>query len=463
MKELFNLELLRRRVAEGTIDTILIVFPDHYGRLLGKRVTGSFFLDHVLTSGIDLCNYLLSCDIEMNPLSGFAMSSWEKGYGDFHGILDLQTLRPIQWLNGTALIIADLTWENGTPVVQSPRAILKRQIERAHQAKIYPMMGSELEFYLFEESMEELETQKQNFRSPTPSSNYIIDYHILGTTRNEEVIRNIRNAMCASNIPVEYSKGEWGKGQHEINLQFSDALQMADRHVIYKNGVKEIAWKHNVSATFMAKYSEQDAGSGFHLHASLFDEKSSYFDGKNKKNLLWDAKKKRGSKLFRHFLGGLLHYTAELFLFYAPTINSFKRYQESSFAPTRLVWSEDNRTVGFRVVGHDHSFRIENRMPGADANPYLAFAATLAAGLAGIEEELDCGEPYHGNAYHDQSLPQIPLDLSQAAHLFDRSQLARKSFSDDVVNHYVRLAQLEQKAFSSSVTDWERRRYFDRV
>lgn len=456
MKEPFTLESLRSRVEEGSIDTVLVVFPDHCGRLLGKRVTGSFFLERVMASGIDLCNYLLTCDIEMNPLTGFEMSSWEKGYGDFHGVLDVQTLRPIQWLNGTALVIADLTWEDGTPVAPSPRAILKKQIERAHQAGLFPMMGSELEFYLFEESMEELENKKRNFCNPTPSSNYFIDYHILSTTRNENVIREIRNAMCESNIPVEYSKGEWGKGQHEINLLYSDALQMADRHVIYKNGVKEIAWKHNASATFMAKYSDQDAGSGFHLHTSLFD-------GKNKKNLFWDTKKKKESQLFRQFLGGLLRYTAELFLFYAPTINSFKRYQESSFAPTRLVWSEDNRTVGFRIVGHESSFRIENRLPGADANPYLAFAATLAAGLAGIEEELDCGEPYRGNAYHDRSLPQIPLGLFQAEYLFEQSELARKAFGDDVVGHYVHLAQLERKAFASSVTDWERKRYFDRI
>ncbi|RJP23648.1 MAG: glutamine synthetase [Candidatus Omnitrophota bacterium] len=456
MNEPLTIESLRERIADRTIDTVLVAFPDQFGRLIGKRVTASHFLEHVLAHGIHLCDYLLSADLEMNPLPGFEMSSWDKGYGDFHGVLDHNTLRPIQWLDGTALVLADLFRENGEPVAQSPRAILKKQMERAHHAGLFPMMGSELEFYLFDENIEELETNERHFHEPTPTSNYIIDYHILATTRDENVIRQIRNQMCESRIPIEFSKGEWGKGQHEINLAHADALEMADRHVIYKNGVKEIAWKNSLTVTFMAKYDERAAGSGFHLHTSVYDEK-----GEN--NRFWDAQKKQGSTLFRQFLGGLLRYTAPCFLFFAPTVNSYKRFQETSFAPTRIAWSEDNRTTGFRIIGQEGSFRIENRMPGADANPYLAFAATLAAGLVGIEEKLDCGEPYCGNAYLDNSLPQVPRDLLHAAELFEQSEVARNAFGEEVVRHYTRLARMEQKAFNAVVTNWERKRYFDQI
>jgi len=450
------MEWLRQQIEEGTIDTVLVAFPDQFGRLMGKRCTGAYFLERVLDSGVDFCNYLLTADLEMNPLPGFDMSSWEKGYGDFHGVLDLNTLRPLQWLNNTALVLADLTWEDGAPVAPSPRAILRRQVERARQMGLDPMMGSELEFYLFIETEEELGAPQRGYKDPAPTTYYAIDYHILATTRDEPVIRDIRNRMNESGIPIEFSKGEWGKGQHEINLRYCNALEMADRHAIYKNGVKEIAWRHGDSVTFMAKYDDRAAGSGFHIHTSAFDSTGGT-------NVFWDAGSHSGSLLFRRFLGGLLRYTAEFFLFFAPTVNSYKRYQEASFAPTRLVWSVDNRTAGFRVIGHGPSFRVENRMPGADANPYLAFAATLAAGLAGIEEQLDCGEPYRGNAYLDAALPQIPLDLAQATDWFSQSALAKKAFGEDVVNHYVHLARLERKAFGLAVTDWERKRYFDRI
>lgn len=456
MRSSFTMEWLRQQIGEGTIDTVLVAFPDQFGRLMGKRCTGSYFLERLLGSGVEFCNYLLTTDLDMNPLPGFEMSSWEKGYGDFHGALDLNTLRPLQWLSNTALVLADLTWENSAPVAQSPRAILRRQVERARQLGLNPLMGSELEFYLFLETEEELGAPERGYRNPAPTTHYAIDYHILATTRDEPVIRDIRNRMTESGIPVEFSKGEWGKGQHEINLRYCDALEMADRHVIYKNGVKEIAWRHGGSVTFMAKYDDRAAGSGFHIHTSVASPDGAY-------NLFWDPAHHQGSALFRQFLGGLLRYTAECFLFFAPTVNSYKRYQEASFAPTRLVWSEDNRTAGFRVIGHGPSFRIENRLPGADANPYLAFAATLAAGLAGIEENLDCGDPYRGNAYLDHSLPQIPLNLTQAADLFHQSSLSRKAFGGDVVNHYVHLARLENQAYGAAVTDWERKRYFDRI
>lgn len=454
MENRLLLDDLHQMIQNGEIDTVLVVFPDHYGRLIGKRVTGSYFSKHLVQSGMHSCDYLLTVDIEMNPLQGFSMTSWDKGYGDFHGIIDLNTLRLIPWLEGTAMVLVDLQWDNGDPVVQSPRAILRKQIERANQAGLFPMMGSELEFYLFLEPHEQL--SERNFQSPKPSSDYLIDYHILQTTRDDFVIRDIRNLMNGANIPIEFSKGEWGRGQHEINLEYADSLEMADRHVIYKNGVKEIAWSKGCSATFMSKYNFSEAGSSFHLHTSMYDRERS-------QNLFWDESTGQGSKLFRQFLGGQLRYSRELFLFYASTINAYKRYQPGSFAPTSIAWSPDNRTVGFRIIGHGPSFRIENRMPGADGNPYLAFAATIAAGLAGIEEDLDCGEPFQGDAYKAESITRVPSSLTESASLFEQSHLTRQALSDEVVNHYYYLAYLEQKAFDSSVTDWERKRYFDRI
>lgn len=449
-----SLETLRKLAHEGAIDTVVVAFPDHYGRLMGKRVTTDFFFGHMIEGGMDACNYLLSVDMEMNPLPGFEMASWEKGYGDFHAALDFSTLRVTPWLEGTALALADLVWEDGGPVAQSPRSILRRQIERARKAGIHAVMASELEFYLFLEPHEDL--AKRNFHAPRPSSEYIMDYHILQTTRDEFVIRDIRNQMCQARVPIEFSKGEWGKGQQEINFEYAEALEMADRHVIYKNGVKEICWAKNCAATFMAKYDAVEAGSGCHIHCSAWDKTG-------KKNLFWDPKRKEGSALFRQFLGGLLAHTRELFLFHAMTINSYKRYQSATFAPTKIAWSPDNRTTGFRIVGHGGSFRVENRMPGADVNPYLAYAATLAAGLAGIEEKLDCGPAYLGDAYQDKKLPTVPKSLTAAADLMDKSKLARAAFGEPVVDHYVYLARLEQQSFDLAVTDWERRRYFDRI
>lgn len=453
MKNRLTLEELAEQIRGGAIDTVLAAFPDHFGRLIGKRVTGWYFLKHMTGSGMHACDYLLSVDIEMNPLDDFEMAGWDKGYGDFHGVLDPNTLRVLPWLEGTAMVLADLEWEGAGPVTQSPRAILRKQIERAEAIGLKPMMGSELEFYLFSEPHEEL--VKRGFADPKPTSDYLIDYHILQTTRDERVIRRIRNSMNDAGIPIEFSKGEWGKGQHEINLLYADALEMADRHAIYKNGVKEIAWMEGYSATFMAKYGAAEAGSSFHLHTSLLDG-----DGEN---VFWDGNAKKESKIFRQFLGGMMKYASELFLFFASTVNAYKRYQANSFAPTRIAWSHDNRTTGFRVIGRGHSFRVENRMPGADANPYLAFAATIAAGLAGIEENLDCDDPCKGDAYKDAKLTWVPTGLREAADKLEASQLARKAFGAEVVNHYVRLARLEWEDFNRAVTDWERVRYFDRI
>lgn len=455
-----SMAALRKKIEAGEIDTVLVVFPDHLGRLIGKRVTGSFFVKETAPKGMDACDYLLTVDVEMNPLPGFEMTSWDKGYGDFHAVVDPGTARLIPWLDSTALVMSDLEFEGQgpghppRPVRPAPRNILKEQIAAVNKAGLFPMMASELEFYLFLEEHDEI--ARRNFNSPRPSSEYIIDYHILHTTRDEFVIREIRNQMDRAGIEVEFSKGEWGRGQQEINLRYADALEMADRHVIYKNGVKEIAWAAGCTATFMAKYDATEAGSSFHLHTSVYDKTG-------KKNLFWDARRKKETKIFRQFLGGLLKYSAELSLFFAPTINSYKRYQEGTFAPTRIAWSHDNRTTGFRIIGRGASFRIENRMPGADGNPYLAYSAMLAAGLAGIKEKLDCGDPYVGDAYKDASLPRLPSGLEHAANALDASAFARKAFGKDVVEHYVHLARLEVEEWGKAVTDWERRRYFDRI
>ncbi|MBE7557469.1 glutamine synthetase [bacterium] len=449
-----SLDDLKRLIEKGEIDTILPVFPDHYGRLLGKRLTAEYFLSGVEKGMLHNCNYLLTVDMDMNPIPGFAMASWDKGYGDFVSVMDMGTLRRIPWLPRTALVVCDLHWENGEPVAQAPRSILREQCRRLHEAGLYANMGSELEFYLFKESVSAV--HERDYKNLHPSSDYRIDYHILHTSLDEPIIRAIRNGMSEAGVPIECSKGEWGAGQHEIGLWYSEALEMADRHVIYKNGVKEIAALAGASATFMAKYDAAQAGSGFHIHTSLVHTKSG-------RNAFWDEKSHRPTPLFRQFLGGMLALSREFCLLFTPSLNAYKRYTEDSFAPTRIAWAHDNRTTGYRIVGEGQSFRIENRMPGADGNPYLAFAATLAAGLYGIEHQLDCGEPYEGNAYTATDLPKLPATLKEATELFDKSEAARKLFGDDVVEHYVHAARTEQAAFERAVTDWELRQYFDRI
>lgn len=454
MPGMLTLSELKSLIESGEIDTVLPVFCDHYGRLMGKRLTGNYFLSGVKGGMVHGCNYLLTADMDMNPLPGFGMASWAQGYGDFTLVMDMATLRRIPWLARTALVLCDLVWENGEPVEQAPRSLLKAQRARLRKQGLEAFMGSELEFYLFKDDLET--ARKRGFKQLTPSSGYRIDYHILATSLDEPVVREIRNGMCAAGVPIECSKGEWGSGQHEIGLLYAEALEMADRHVIYKNGVKEIAAAHGVSASFMAKYDVAQAGSGFHIHTSLCSTK-------NGDNLFWDKKAHGPSRLFRRFLGGLLALSREFCLLFTPSLNAYKRYTEDSFAPTRVAWAHDNRTTGYRIVGEGQSFRIENRMPGADGNPYLAFAATLAAGLYGIEQELDCGEPYEGNAYVAEELPKLPATLRDATDLFEQSAAARAAFGDAVVDHYVHAARLEQAGFDRAVTDWELAQYFDRI
>jgi glutamine synthetase len=435
------------------IDTVVVAFPDVFGRLMGKRMTRSHFLQSVVKHGTHACNYLLTVDMEMNPLDGFRLASWDQGYGDFHLKPVLGTLHALPWSRGTALVLCDLEHEAGGPIVEAPRSILKAQIERLAAKDMSVFMASELEFYLFHDSYES--AGQKRYQQLTPSSDYLIDYHVLQCGRDENVLRRIRNEMHEAGITVEGSKGEWGRGQHELNLLYAEAMQMADRHVIFKHGAKEIAAQEGRAITFMAKLASDQAGSSFHLHTSLWNAegtRSRFVD-----------KSDQPTSEFRAFLGGLLKYARELSYFFAPTINSYKRFQVASWAPTSLVWAHDNRTTALRVVGHGASLRIENRAPGADANPYLAYAATIAAGLQGIEEKLDCGEPYTGNAYINDSLPRLPKSLDEAADLLDGSQLARRALGDAAVDFYVHTARLECQAYRAAVTDWDLKRYFERI
>jgi len=447
-----NLQSLKLKIRRGEIDTVIVAVPDVFGRLVGKRVTGQFFLDGVAEHGTHGCNYLLTVDIEMEPMSGFKLANWEKGFGDFALRPDLSTLRVLPWLPATALVLCDFRQPNGKPVEEAPRAVLQRQVDSLSQKRLICNIASELEFFLFNTSYHDAFVA--DYRNLTPSSDYRIDYQTMQPARDEALFRSLRNGMAAARVPVESSKGEWGRGQHEINFTYAQPVPMADMHTLFKQGAREIAAQHDQAITFMAKPSVTEPGNSCHIHASLWQ---------GGKNLFWNAGKGAGSKLFRQFLGGLMKYSRELGYFFAPTINAYKRYQPASWAPTKLAWAFDNRTVGFRVVGHGPSFRIENRMPGADANPYLAFAATLAAGMAGVEEQLDCGEQYEGNAYVDADLPGLPKTLHEAADLLDRSQLARRSLGDAVVDFYAHTARLEVRAFDNAVTDWERHRYFERI
>jgi glutamine synthetase len=447
-----NLQELKTKIKSGEIDTVIVAFPDVFGRLVGKRFTGRFFQEHVLGHNTHGCSYLLTVDIEMEPMEGFKLANWEKGFGDFQMRPDLATLRLLPWQPGAALVICDLLHENEKSVNEAPRALLQQQIQALARRSFTCYIASELEFFLYNNTYHE--AFASGYRNLTASSDYRIDYHTLQLARDEPLFRSIRNQMLAANVPVESSKGEWGRGQHEINFIYAEPIQMADRHVIFKQGVKEIAAEQGKAVTFMPKPSMTEPGSSCHIHASLWQ---------NGRNVFWDARKKTGSQIFRQFLGGLMKYSRELCYFFAPTINAYKRYQSASWAPTRLAWSNDNRTVGFRVVGEGNSFRIENRMPGADANPYLAFVATIAAGMAGMEERLDCGEDYSGNAYIDPALPSLPKTLSEAAELLNQSRLARRVFGDETVDFYVHTARLEVAAYDNVVTDWERVRYFERI
>jgi glutamine synthetase len=449
-----DLKDLEALIQRDEVDTVLTVFPDIQGRLMGKRVVGRYFLDHVAGEALHACIYLLTVDVDMEPLPGFRLTSWEKGYGDMKMVPDMGTLRLIPWLPKTALVFCDVYTEEGAPIEEAPRWVLRRQVERAAEAGYMVKMGSELELYLFKESFEEARAKR--YYGLTPVSGYLEDYHILQTTREEPLIRAIRNGMEGANVAVEFSKGEWGKGQEEINLRYAEALEMADRHTLYKHGAKEIAHLQGCSLTFMAKYDAGAAGSSFHLHSSLWDRTG-------KKPLFPSKSPRTGTPLFQHWLAGQLAMAREFTYFYAPSVNSYKRYQAASFAPTRIVAGWDNRTCGFRLCGEGASFRVENRIPGADANPYLAYAATIASGLYGIRNKLESSRLYEGNAYEDAALLQVPKSLREATVELERSKVAREAFGERVVEHYLHMARLEQEAFDRAVTDWELMRNFERI
>jgi len=447
-----NSDELLTKIQDGIIDTVQVAAPDMLARLVGKRATGDFFARELANSTTHGCNYLFAVNMEMDPQDGYRLANWDAGFGDFEMRPDLGATYLLPWEEASALVFCDFHHHDGKPVEQAPRTILRRQVERLAARGLTANVASELEFYLFNEDYSAV--AQKGFTHLVPSSNYRIDYHILQPGRDEPVMRAIRNQMLAAGIPVENSKGEWGCGQHEINITYSDPLTTADRHVVFKHGAKHIAFQHGKSITFMAKPFRGEAGSSCHIHLSLRNEHGSVF---------WDDNAHGASPLFRHFLGGLMKYSRELCLFFAPTINAYKRYESMSWAPTRQAWATDNRTTGFRVVGHGPGFRVENRMPGADANPYLAFAAMIAAGLAGIDEKLECGDEYHGNAYVDATLPELPSTLRDSLDLFEKSEVARKSFGAEVVEHYAHAGRLEVREYDAAVTDWERARYFERI
>jgi glutamine synthetase len=445
-------------IEDGEVDTVLCVFPDLQGRFMGKRVTGRYFEEEVLgAEGLHACLYLVTVDMEMEPLPGYKYANWDTGYGDFKMVPDLNTLRLIPWLEKTALVVCDVVAEEGEePVSVTPRQILRDQIKRAEAKGYRVMFGSELEFFLFKDSFDD--ARARDYKPITPHADYIEDYHIFQTTKDEWIIRQIRNGMDGAGIPVEFSKGEWGRGQHEINLRFADALEMADRHAIYKNGAKEIAALNGVSLTFMAKWSMAEAGSSCHVHSSVWD-------GDGNDSRMWDdADPDHMSETFRYYLGGLIATAREMAWMFAPSVNSYKRYQAESWAPTAIAVGHDNRTCGFRVVGEHKSFRIESRIPGADVNPYLAFAATIAGGLHGLENKIEAPDIFQGNAYEAKDVERVPTSLHEAIDEFGRSEIAREAFGDFVFDHLMNTAKQEQFIFDNNVvTDWELARYFERI
>jgi len=441
-----KLEDLRKSVDDGSIDTVLLCIADMEGRLQGKRLTARHFLDEVVEHDAEGCNYLLAVDVDMNTVDGYAMSSWERGYGDFVFKPDTDTLREIQWHPGTALLMADLAWEDGSDVIASPRQILRRQLARLAERGWTAAAGTELEFIVFMDSYEE--AWRKAYRGLEPANQYNVDYSMLGTARVEPLIRRIRNSMMGAGMNVENSKGECNFGQHEINFRYGDALRTADDHAIYKTGAKEIAAQEGMSITYMAKLDERE-GNSCHIHLSLQkDGGGSVFA--------------EDQATFDRFVAGQLAALRELTLMFAPHVNSYKRYVPGSFAPTAVAWGHDNRTCSMRVVGHGEALRVENRLPGADVNPYLALAAMIAAGLHGVDNELQLEPAFEGNAYESDK-PRVPHNMYDARDLFAGSEIAREAFGKDVVDHYLNRAEVELDAMEAAVTDWEKFRGFERL
>ena len=444
-----SVEDLTARIESGAIDTVVVAFTDMQGRLQGKRLHGHYFVDEVLAHGTEGCNYLLGVDVEMNTVGGYAITSWERGYGDMEFVLDLDTLRLLTHLPATAMVQCDLTWPDHRPVSQSPRSILKAQQQRAADLGFVAVAGTELEFIVFDDTYEA--AHDANYRGLTPANQYNVDYSILGTTRIEPLLRDIRNTMYAAGVNVEGAKGECNLGQHEIGFLYDDVLVSADNHAVYKTVAKEIAAQHGKSLTFMAKFNERE-GSSCHIHLSL--------RGSGGDIVFWENDAR--SALYDSFVAGVLATMADFTLLYAPNINSYKRFAAGSFAPTAIAWGEDNRTCAVRLVGRGAGARMENRVPGGDVNPYLAIAAMMAGGLHGIEQRLELEPPLEGNAYASDR-PRVPGTLRDARDAFHGSAIARAALGDEVVDHYTNMADVELAAFGAAVTDWELRRSFERM
>ena len=445
-------EQLAQAVELGEIDTVVVAFTDHFGRLMGKRFDAGFFLEESVHNGTHGCDYLLTVDMEMEPVEGFAYANWELGYGDFHLVPDLETLRPAAWAERTAIVLCDVHGGDDHRLVPvAPRTILRAQLDRARAAGMTVNAASELEFFLFEEAYREV--HESGFGELTPSGWYNEDYHLLQGARVEPFVGAARRALRESGIPVENSKGEAARGQHELNIRYAEALSMADRHVVMKQAMKELADAQGRSITFMAKPVEDESGNSCHLHLSVTDSEGvNVFEHDGEL-----------SETFRWFLGGWMRHVADLMVFYAPTVNSYKRYVEASWAPTRIAWSLDNRTAGFRVVGSGAGRRIECRLPGGDVNPYLAYAAAVASGLDGIAEQIEPPAMFDGDVYSATDAERVPASLAEAVDRFESSAFARAAFGDEVVDHSVHFFRSEISAFERSVTDWERRRYFERI
>ena len=489
-----TVEALRKAVEKEHIETVVVAFTDHYGRLMGKRFDADFFLAS-MAEGTHACDYLLTTDMEMEPVPGYEFASWELGYGDFHLVPDFSTLRQADWLERTALVLCHLHDRSENRVAVAPRSILKEQVEKLQADGFTSFAASELEYYAFNTSYEE--ARQGSYRDQKPAGWYLEDYHILQGSRTETFTAAARKHLKNSAVPVENSKGEWGLGQHELNVRYAEILEMADRHVVYKQCLKELADKMGLSVTFMAKYKTEQAGSSCHIHISLWRNGKNAFVGDedfgrvNTERLKGEpakndrveggqveGRKAKGeqtkaeqtktgplkvSKVFKHFLGGWLKYVPDVMVFYAPTVNSYKRFVDGSWAPTRIAWSADNRTAGFRVVGSGSALRIECRIPGADCNPYLAFAAALASGLKGLQDEIMPPECFAGDIYEARHLPHVPKTLKEARDLFAASAFAEQAFGREVVAHYAHFYAQEVEAFEKAVTDWEHRRYFERI
>ncbi|WP_326569210.1 glutamine synthetase family protein [Amycolatopsis rhabdoformis] len=449
---LLTLDALREQVAAGSIDTVLVAITDMQGRLQGKRCSAEYFLEEVVGHATEACNYLLAVDVDMNTVDGYAISSWDAGYGDFVLRPDFSTLRRVPWQEGTALVLADVERvDGGGPVAVSPRQVLRRQLDRLAEANLQAFVGTELEFIVFDDSYEA--AWDKRYHGLKPANQYNVDYSMLGTARVEPLLRRIRNEMAGAGLYPESAKGECNPGQQEIAFRFAEALTTCDNHSVYKNGAKEIAAQEGKSLTFMAKYNERE-GNSCHIHLSL--------RGTDGQAVLPGDGEHGFSKLMQHFLAGQLAALRELTYFFAPNINSYKRFVRGSFAPTAVAWGTDNRTCALRVVGHGDSLRFENRVPGGDVNPYLAVAALIAGGLHGVEHELPLEPEFTGNAYASDK-PTVPTTLGEAADVLAGSRIAREAFGDDVVDHYLNAARIEREAFEKAVTDWELVRGFERL